>query len=212
MKIKQDGWNIVLAGIWNRAIFTPEWVGQVLFPETRNEVETLISIMPHLPIVYRDKRVAVEVSSFRLVFRPRQLDDECLQAAEKMAHVVLSKLQDTPLIGVGVNFAFVEDAPGPDISGLFDSADINLLSDNDWATQDRHLVRRLQRGTDILNLTLGFSDGNVTFEFNFHTETTDNDAASKAVDKRVLNLKGVSIQLLNSVYKLQYALGEEDRG
>ena len=38
MKTKPEGWNIVLAGFWNRAIFTPEWVGKWLFQQS--EVET----------------------------------------------------------------------------------------------------------------------------------------------------------------------------
>lgn len=104
MKRKSEGWNIVLAGMWNRAIFSPQWMNDVLFHEP--EVETLLSILPHLPIIYRNRQVAIEVSSMRLVFRPRQLNDECLQALEAMAYAVLDKLRDTPLHAVRGEFRF----------------------------------------------------------------------------------------------------------
>src|SRR4051794_6937811 len=109
MIAKKDSWNIVLAGLWNRAIFTPEWVGRLLFKQT--EVETLISIMPHMPIIYRNQQVSMEVALSRLVFKPRSISEASLMAAEDMAHKVLKILQDTPLLGVGVNFNFTESEP-----------------------------------------------------------------------------------------------------
>ena len=108
---KKDNCNIVLAGLWNRAIFTPEWVGRLLFKQV--EVETLISIMPHMPIVYRNTQVAMEVAPAVVAFRPRTLNDECLRASENMAYKVLDTLRDTPLMGVGVNFGFTDSDPAP---------------------------------------------------------------------------------------------------
>jgi hypothetical protein len=72
---KKDNWNIVLAGFWNRAIFTPDWVGRVLFNGQR-DIDTLISIMPHMPIIDRNRHVALEVAGSRLAFRPRTLDEK----------------------------------------------------------------------------------------------------------------------------------------
>ena len=31
---REDGWNVVLAGFWNRSIFLPEWALPRLFPVT----------------------------------------------------------------------------------------------------------------------------------------------------------------------------------
>ncbi len=210
MRSKQDGWNIVLAGIWNRAIFTPEWVGRLLFHQA--EVEILLSILPQLPIVYRNNQVAIEVASPRLVFRPRRLDDECIQAAEGMAHTVLDTLRDTPLMAVGVNFAFVESNPRRDIMRLFDFRDNAAIIEDGWDLQEHRIFRRIQRGGDTLILTLVFDGQEVTVEFNYHTETTNNETAREAIHNRVLGLRDSALQLLNQVYQLEVAEGEDDHG
>jgi hypothetical protein len=207
---KKDNCNIVLAGLWNRAIFTPEWVGRLLFKQP--EVETLISIMPHMPIVYRNRLVAMEVAPARLAFRPRALTDESLRASEEMAYKVLDTLRDTPLIGVGINFGFSESEPRRDLVALFQIGDSSSLTADGWETEERRLVRRLQKGCDILNLTLALGGGNLDAEFNFHTETTDNAVARAAVQNRIVALRDSVVRLLDKTYELQVEWGGEDNG
>jgi hypothetical protein len=201
MKRKPDGWNIVLAGFWNRAIFTPEWVDELLFQE--KEVETLLSIMPFLPIIYRNAKVAIEVSTPKLVFRPRRLDDECLMLAQGMAYKVLDKLQDTPLLAVGVNFAFVEESPRRELIRLFEFPDNASIGDSGWALEEGKVVRRLREGGTMLNLTMAFDGSTVNVEFNYHTDTTKNDEARKAIRERVLILRDASLQMMKNVYRLE---------
>ena len=209
MIAKNDGWSIVLAGYWNRMIFTPEWVGRVIFQEP--ELETLIGLMPNMPLIYRNARVAVEISQPRLAFRPRRLDDECVRQAEERALFVLRTLQDTPLIGIGINYAFTEPNPGQLID-LFELRDDRQFADADWNIRDRRLVRTMQRGQDILNLTLAYDGQELTIEFNYHTEAPDNAAAQAAVNNRVLRLRDDSLRLLRDVYNLELAPGGENDG
>lgn len=207
---KQEAWNIVLAGIWNRAIFTPDWVGRLLFHEP--EVETLISVMPLLPIIYRNRQVSFEVASARLIFRPREPNDACIQAAESMAHVVLDTLRDTPLLGVGVNLAYIERNPRPDLVRMFDFADNPSLIDGGWRLAEQRIVRKIEQGGDTLNLTLLFDGQDLTIEFNYHTETTENAVARAAVDHRAIRLRDASIRILDETYQLQPAEGDVDNG
>lgn len=210
MRRKSEGWNIVLAGLWNRAIFTPEWVNELLFHE--REVETLLSVMPYLPIVYRNRQVAVEISDARLVFRPRRLDDSCLQAAETMAHAVLHKLPDTPLLAVGVNFAFVENNPGRALVRLFDFQDNGQIAEAEWDLQERRIVRKIFRDNETLNLTIVFDGQVVTIEFNYHTDTNNNQTARDAIRGRILGHRDTALRFLNQVYHLEVAPGDTDNG
>ena len=205
---KPDTWNIVLAGLWNRAIFSPEWVSRLLFHEP--EVETLISVMPVLPIVYRNRQVAVEIASSRLVFRPRELNDECIRSAEGMAHIVLDTLRDTPLLGVGINFAFTEANPCRDLVEMFELADDATLGEARWNIRGRRIVRTLERNGDSLNLSLVFDGRELTVEFNFHTETSDNQASQDAVHDRAIRLRDSALLLLDQTYNLQLNDGDDD--
>ena len=207
---KKDGCNIVLAGLWNRAIFTPEWVSRLLFNQP--EVETLLSVMPHMPIIYRNKQVSMEIAPSRLAFKPRSMRDESLRVAERMAHTVLKTLQDTPLLGVGINFAFTDEDARRDLVQLFDFGDGPTLSSNGWDTETRRIMRRLKNGDDMLNLVLTLEGSRLDVEFNFHTDTTDNALSQAAVADRIVRLRNAAHKLLASTYDLTVENEEEDHG
>ena len=205
MKRKQEGWNIVLAGFWNRAIFSLEWVNSNVFQDT--ELETLLSVLPHFPIVYQNVQVGIEVSALRLAVRPRRLDTDCIQRAEVIARTILEKLPETPLKGVGINFAYVEEAPDATLLEVFDLSDDGQLSDGASTIEERKIARRLRRGDDLLNLTLTFDGSKVDFGLNYHTDTTDNATARTALTNRVERLQADAAALLATVYHL---VAEED--
>ncbi len=210
MIVKKGTWNIVLAGLWNQAVFTPEWVGRRLFHN--KEVEALISIMPRMPLIYRNENVAIEVAPERLVVRPRRINDTCLLAAEGTAHEALRALQDTPLMGVGVNFAFTESEPHRDLVALFDIADRLSLTEEGWETEERRLVRRLRHEGDVLNLTLAWNGRDMDVEFNYHTETAENAVALASVTGRILELREAALRVLEQTYALRIELKDDDNG
>lgn len=209
MITKNEGWNIVLAGYWNRMIFTPDWVNRILFSDEPN-LETLIGLMPNMPLIYRNSQVTVEISQPRIAFRPRRLDDDCIRRAEQMAEVVLATLKDTPLMGVGLNFAFTEANVGMR-ADLFAFSDDQQLASTDWNVQTRRIVRQMRHDQDTLNLTLAYDGSEMTIEFNYHTDTSDNESARSAVTNRALRLRDESLRMLRDVYTLELTgEGESD--
>jgi len=123
MHKRREGWNVVLAGFWNRMIFTPEWVGPRLFGENP-QLETVVALLPILPIIYRDNRVAVEIATSRIVCRARDLgNEEALRRCGEVAGIILAAQPETPVQGVGVNFAFREQSPDVVLLDLFNMAD-----------------------------------------------------------------------------------------
>src|SRR4051812_3477977 len=94
--------SVVVTGFWNRMIFTPEWVGSVLYGKP--ELEIQIPIMPVSPIIFSDSEVELHVTYGRLVFKPKELRDECLNVAQELAIRAMRVLDDTPVSAMGFNF------------------------------------------------------------------------------------------------------------
>lgn len=207
MRRKPEGWNIVLAGFWNRMIFTPEWVAERIF--NGEKFETYVTLLPVLPVVFKGPSVSMEVSLARLLFRPQKLnDDGDLSRAEGMAKAVLKALPETPVQAVGINFSYIEDFPPDHLKGVFHDNDPTDLGTFGWVIKERKIARLLTQGNDSLNLTLTYNDKVVTFDLNYHSDAASNEAAILAVkDGRVSALKRQGIELLRGAFHLEL---EED--
>lgn len=206
MIAKLDSWGIVLAGHWNRMIFTPEWVGARLFHQ--DEVETQIAILPIFPIIYRHDKVVLEASGGRMIFRPRFNTVPSLEAAQRMAVTVLEGLPDTPLIGVGVNFSFSESNPPRGVLDLFNLGDARAIARAGWETPEIKVTRKLTGPVGTMQLSIGQEADGVSIDFNFHTDTPGptaaaNEAARQAVAGRVVQLRDVALGFLHDIYQLQ---------
>lgn len=209
MQRKPEGWNVVLAGYWNRMIFTPEWVGPLLF-DGAAQIETVVALLPVLPITYRDSQMAVEISTARIVCRARDLESEAaLRRSGEVAGTILRELPQTPLQGLGINFGFCEPVPDGGLLDLFSFGDNARLAEAEWEAGERKIVRRLIRDDETLNLTLSLDNGRLDIDYNFHTDPGDNDAAVAAVSPdRIIQLRDMAIDMSGQLYGLQ--LEEED--
>ncbi len=210
MIAKFETWGVVLAGHWNRMIFTPEWVGTRLFEQ--EEVETQIALMPIFPIIYRHEQVVLDAASQRLIFRPRFNSTKSLAAVERMAVTVLKALPNTPLLGVGVNFSFTEKEPPDKLVELFNLKDAREIARANWETPETKLIRKLTGEHGIMQFALGQDLEGVTIDITFHTDTlgsteTANETAKNAVTGRVVQLRDVALAFLLDIYTLQLEEG-----
>ncbi|MGA2705873.1 MAG: hypothetical protein ABSH35_32925 [Isosphaeraceae bacterium] len=209
---KQESWSILIAGHWNRMIFTPEWVGSRLFHQ--DEVETLIALLPIFPVIYRHSEVVLEASAGRLVFHPRFNTDSSLEAAQRMALTVLDDLPRTPLLGVGINFCFIERNPPAAMLQVFNHDDDRLIARAEWDNPETTVTRKLTGQHGTLNLSLGRKADGITIDFNFHTDTIGTieqatAAARQAIDGRVVRLRDTALGFMRDIYHLQLEEGDE---
>jgi hypothetical protein len=206
--------GIVLAGYWNRMIFTPEWVGANLF--NQEVIETEIALLPIFPVIYRHPLVTLEASGVRLVFRPRRDTARALGMAEQMAVRTLGELPNTPLTGVGVNFSFIEPNSPEALLEFFNFADAPGIAREGWETPERKVIRKLTGEHGTMNLSLAYDGAAVAIEVNFHTEAAGatpaaNAAARAAIEGRTAQLKEAALAFLDNIYHLQLegARGDE---
>jgi hypothetical protein len=205
--------GIVLAGHWNRMIFTPEWVATNLFHEPMIEAE--ISMLPGFPAVYRHRYVLLEASSVRILIRPKFNTDRSLGVAEDMATTVLTALPNTPLLGVGINFAFVERNPSVEMVELFNLRDAGAVARAEMEVPETKLVRKLVGEHGVMNFSLGYDTPAITIEINYHTETPGSSAAANqiartAVAGRVVRLRDAAVRFLHDTYGLRLENGDGD--
>jgi len=192
-------------------IFTPEWVGPRLFSENP-EIETVVALLPILPIIYRDNQVAVEISSARIVCRARNLEGEAaLRRSATIAGVVLSALPETPVQGVGVNFAFREETPSGELLDLFGFADNPRWVEAGWEMGERKIVRQLTRDDDTINLAFTLNGGRLDIDCNFHTAPDNNAGAIAAVEpNRVIQLRDLATRSLEELYGLELEADDDE--
>ncbi len=206
MNLKLDSWGIVLAGHWNRMIFTPEWVGGKLFHQ--EEVETQIALMPVFPIIYRHDQVILEVAAGKLIFRPRFDTAFSLGEAQRMALTVLHDLPNTPLMGVGVNFSFVERDPPRPVLELFNLSDARAIARAGWDSPEVVVGRKLTGPPGTLQLSVCQGAEDVEIVLNFHADTPGPPeaacaAARQALDGRVVPLRDAALGFLRDIYGLR---------
>ncbi len=215
---REDGWNVVLAGFWNRSIFLPEWALPRLFPDHEapgHEVQTEVALLQALPLIYRDPQVAMEISGGHLAFRPQVLNDECLLRCERMARAMLVALPETPVHAIGINFGYREQLPREHVLAMFNDVDDVELGQQGWAIGERKLAKKLMRGDDALSLVMTFGGEAVLFDFNFHSDTVvgGNAAAQRAVEEgRILRLRDAAVDLLRETYHLELEGDDVDNG
>jgi hypothetical protein len=122
---------------------------------------------------------------------------------EQVAVRILRELNNTPITGVGVNFGFVERNPTQELLDLVDLPDNPRLAQAGWEILDRKIVRQLRRAERIVNFTIAFSQNDVLLDFNFHTETRQNEVARQSIQDSVLRLRGTALGILTDQYRLQ---------
>jgi|ERR1700694_4426035 len=172
MRLKDGNTNITIAGIWNPAILNPHWLAANIFDvaEGQNEpVQIEFAPVGGVPPRFTLRGTMFIPSRERLIVQPAQVNDNSLDAVEAAAKRILERLPHTPLIGIGCNFSFVEEAPGPEqlepfSRGVFDLAALSF----EFEITERSTTSALAFDGHILNLTQTLQNNQVTIDFNFH--------------------------------------------
>ena len=198
-----------MAGHWNRAIFTPQWIIGRLTEDKRIGLEIQLG-SPELPIRITFEELVLTVTASRLQVSVKRCDDVLLQRALKVVQRVLMDLTHTPMSAVGINFRFQCDAPEGRLLEVFNLRDLPNLSD-DLVVQRTTINRSLKLKEQDINLTLTFEGGKAGIDFNFHRAATTAADALKALEADPIALKNTAIKILQDVYEATIE-SEENHG
>ena len=155
MTPKENSWTIVIAGNWNRMIFSPNWVGKKIFKA--QEVEVRVPLQITNPIVYKHEDITLGINEARVTIGMLALTDESIKHGEKIACMILQQLYHTPVSGIGVNFVFKETNPTKALNEALSHTDDSHIA-NDWDIKRQELFRRLIKDSRILNMSIMSDD------------------------------------------------------
>lgn len=156
--------SIVLTGVWNRAIFTPEWVQHRVFVDVRDiEVELLFG--PSSGIRFTADGLSLTVLAGRVVVGPMSLSADSLDGIEKVTGALLEALPETPLSARGINF-------------LMTTTDADVVGDLIPRVESSERLKAVSRRTgwtfqfddDLLRVNAERRADGVRIEFNHHRD------------------------------------------
>jgi hypothetical protein len=200
MKAIRDAWNVVLAGNWNLAIFSPNWLSKNLFGSESITIE--FPLVPGLPPRFTVEGIVILSSTDRVMLAPKMLTDEAIKRTEDMACKLLNLLPHTPISALGVNFGFLEKEPSDELLQHFVDRDEALLADAGFEILIRTFSRKLVYQGQHINLSTIVEPKEVKFDLNFHTDVQNAEQAQKSLTGKVLKHRATALQLLEQVYSL----------
>lgn len=201
MKIKDESFNIVIAGKWNRYILTPDWVGKNILEQQDLKVE--FSMNMSLPPRFATNEVRFYPANDAVIFAPILLDDTILSKTELMAAKLIQELKHTPISAFGINFGFIDTVPDAALCSLFDTTDKERLGGIGCEIKTSVITRSILFENRLVNLTItNDNDANVIFEFNFHYELNGSSGAEILTGNEFKDNRSRAYRILKDAYNI----------
>jgi len=208
MKKDLSKWSMVIAGRWNTAILSPQWLGKEVFHQP--DIGIMFPVIGFGPPIFQAKDIRIVVTNESVIFVPLKDSPELLTRIEEAARHILKTLRYTPILAFGENFCYtVEGYPSP-LTNVLKLADAEQLSAH-GKINEVSLVRTINLETCQLNLKL-IGDGSCRIELNYHYPAKPESATADAMEKLMENTYTKNhdhgLRLLETVYNL--TLEEDD--
>lgn len=204
MKPLLNQWTIVVAGNWNPAIFSPNFIGKKLLNIETVGAEFKFSANQS-GVSYHAGNLLVIPSNDKLVIGIKNDQQETLEMAEKVMIDSLTLLGHTPVVALGVNLAFEETDDPSEISKLYNFKDHSTIL--------KELPGSKMAGTEIkrtyefenysLNLRVEYNDNNIRIHFNYHRQSNSPKDMADALGGSFSRYREEAMKLLTNVYGLE---------
>lgn len=193
---------LVVAGAFNPAIFTQNWIATNVFgiaPGTEFPVlEVIVQVDPQsLVRLAFINGVALNVAANRLELFLQNGAPETLTALEATLARVLELLPHTPIQAVGCNFRWTDTDPSSEIVDLFDTPE---------GLEGKFEVQMRQFGSQIVlpNATLNFvraiNGTEAQFNFNYNRLVSDGEQCVALLDGLIASDLAHGINMMQTTY------------
>jgi hypothetical protein len=202
MKIKEDHPNIVIAGKWNKYIFTTDWVMRYLLPDETLQMEIPLNIDGSHRISSGKIRILLQDNRLSLIAIKQ--DDDTLEMIQAIAIKLTDYLPHTPVNAFGINFNYFEPI-NDTLAKLLVLSDTEKYIEKKIETLNIQHRRCFKIDDKTINLYITNDMTNVAFEINYHYDVSSLlDVKEKINSNSILDLKNHSIELLKEVYSFNF--------
>lgn len=187
MNINHGETSLVVAGAWNPAILTPQWVLQHGLGKALDGTNRIQAYLPAgQGVIFEFPRYVLEDFTFSaradaLVIVPTSTDQERMAVAEDAAAGMLNELRHTPVGGIGHNFEFREPNPEPEQLQIFTDSRQDIADEmpGGWEPTSAVVVSSFANteNTVVLNINRLFEAGALVVKVNFHHPVASVDQA-----------------------------------
>jgi hypothetical protein len=177
MEPVDDKTTIVIAGSFNPAILSPQWIGKyVLDPPITDEfpVEVFAPLGPGPATRFNAPGLAYSPSFQGITFHLEGLDSAARQRVCDMAARILNLLPHTPVTGVGFNFGFRDANPGVEQLRLLSISPTFAEALGDGAeVVGRNWLNLATWGEAFVTVQTGIRGSEFSLDLNFHHPVKD---------------------------------------
>ena len=184
MRLVPHETTLVIAGAWNPAILTPEWVLRHALQKELDATNKIQAAMP-VGLLFEFPRFELEDLYFMartdaFILFPKPIAEDRFLVIESVAQRTLDQLSHTPITGVGHNFEFRDETPNPGMLKAFSAAqqDVVDIAPAGFSVSSSGISTSLKCDQSIINIQRYFDGGRLGVKFNFHYPVSSATEAS----------------------------------
>ena len=213
MKLIPDETSLVVAGAWNSAIVTPEWIQRFGLKKEPDQASPFQAVIPvgagmffEFPRFNFDG-MSVMVRPDAMLLTPSDLSEAKMDEIETVAANVVAELKHTPIGGIGHNFGFSDENPDIDFLTAFTDSQAALVgaAPDGWNVSATLLSTTMTFEETQVNIQRVVNGGRLSIKFNFHHTVADGPKALQVLKgeggyKRVAENFRVARDIIKKMY------------
>ncbi|MBF0536618.1 MAG: hypothetical protein HQL03_00005 [Nitrospirae bacterium] len=199
--------SIVIVGIWNTGILTPQWYS-VQFKDKIDNKNVRLELQfgaNNMAFTIDDIKIVPEQG--KLLFMSNKNDESTYEKLKYFAYETVSRLEYTPIQALGHNVAYHLEDDNVDIEQL----SINNIFDGYIKLYNNKIKGAILLSQDIthtliigdckLNLSYRITNNKKTIAFNYHYETNNIDETKKYINEFTKNIESSKELVTNLIRK-----------
>ncbi len=200
MKFTKEYNVLVIAGQWNRSIFSSDWVKKYLLPDEDLQVEYPMDVDGFYRISTPEMRIYTWEN--KLFFTICKHEDSVFYKVRDIALKITDLLPHTPVSAFGINYIFEAPLKGK-LEEVFKLADEPEFITQKFPYQTLCIKRSFQVNNHTLNMSLSKVEKTCRMEFNYHypIENLD-DFRERFENELFMKLKADTLLLIKELYGL----------